>query len=80
MLRATACTNIAAVQKILRHSTPTITTQVYGHLSPDYLRGEIARLKLLPEPKRFATYLLTALKPTQRPPRAIPKAQHLQTV
>jgi len=33
--------NPAAVQRILRHSDPRITTEVYGHLSPDYLRREI---------------------------------------
>ena len=34
----------AAVQRILRHSDPRITTEVYGHLVPDYLRAEIDRL------------------------------------
>jgi hypothetical protein len=34
----------AAVQRILRHRDPRITTEVYGHLAPDYLRGEIDRL------------------------------------
>ena len=33
--------NPAAVQRILRHSDPRITTEVYGHLSPGYLRQEI---------------------------------------
>ena len=33
--------NPAAVQRILRHSDPRITTEVYGHLVPDYLRAEI---------------------------------------
>jgi hypothetical protein len=32
------------VQRILRHSDPRITTEVYGHLVPDYLRTEIDRL------------------------------------
>jgi hypothetical protein len=36
--------NPAAVQRILRHSDPRITTEVYGHLVPDYLRAEIDRL------------------------------------
>jgi integrase len=36
--------NPAAVQRILRHSDPRITTEVYGHLVPDYLRSEIDRL------------------------------------
>jgi hypothetical protein len=33
--------NPAAVQRILRHSDPRITTEVYGHLAPEYLRREI---------------------------------------
>jgi integrase len=34
----------AAVQRILRHSDPRVTTEVYGHLLPGYLRAEIDRL------------------------------------
>ncbi len=34
----------AAVQRIMRHRDPRITTEVYGHLAPEYLRGEIDRL------------------------------------
>jgi len=37
--------NPAAVQRILRHSDPRITTETYGHLAPDYLRTEIDRLR-----------------------------------
>ena len=37
--------NPAAVQRILRHSDPRITTEVYGHLAPNYLRDEINRLR-----------------------------------
>jgi integrase len=36
----------AAVQRILRHSDPRITTEVYGHLLPGYLRSEIDRLSV----------------------------------
>jgi integrase len=36
--------NPAAVQRILRHSDPRITTEVYGHLAPDYLQAEVNRL------------------------------------
>ena len=36
--------NPAAVQRIMRHTDPRLTTEVYGHLSPDYLRGEAQRL------------------------------------
>jgi excisionase family DNA binding protein len=37
--------NPAAVQRILRHQDPRITTEVYGHLAPDYLRAEVDRLR-----------------------------------
>ena len=43
--------NPAAVQKILRHSNPKITTEVYGHLAPGYLRAEVDRLSFLPAPE-----------------------------
>ncbi len=36
--------NPAAVQRILRHSDPKLTMDVYGHLAPGYLRTEIDRL------------------------------------
>ncbi len=36
---------LQAVQKIMRHSTPTLTTEVYGHLAGDYLRAEANRLR-----------------------------------
>ena len=57
-----AGSNPAAVQRIMRHSNPKLTTEVYGYLSPQYLQGEVNRLKLLPPPKPFATYLLPAPK------------------
>ena len=38
--------NPAAVQRILRHSDPRITTEVYGHLAPEYLRSEMNLLAL----------------------------------
>jgi len=41
----------AAVQKILGHSDPRMTTEVYGHLAPGYLRTEIDRRSFgLPAP------------------------------
>ena len=43
--------NPAAVQRILRHSDPRITTEVYGHLAPDYLRAEVDRLQFFPDAK-----------------------------
>ena len=45
--------NPAAVQRIMRHSDPRITTEVYGHLAPGYLRAEIDRLQFgTPESSR----------------------------
>lgn len=40
--------NTAAVQRILRHKDPRITTEVYGHLAPEYLRDEVNRLRFAP--------------------------------
>jgi len=42
--------DLAAVQKILRHSDPRMTTETYGHLVPDYLRDQIDRLTFAPAP------------------------------
>ena len=36
--------SIAAVQRIMRHKNPKLTTEVYGHLEPGYLQDEINRL------------------------------------
>lgn len=41
--------NTAAVQRILRHSEPRLTTETYGHLSPEYLRAEVDRLSFAPK-------------------------------
>lgn len=40
--------NPAAVQRILRHSDPRITVNMYGHLMPGYLRDEVDRLQFGP--------------------------------
>jgi integrase len=40
--------NPAAVQRILRHRDPRITTEVYGHLAPGYLQAEVNRLQFNP--------------------------------
>jgi len=55
--------NPAAVQRILRHSDPRITTEVYGHLSPEYLRDEVDRLKFGPEVTRLAAPVLRKSAP-----------------
>ena len=36
--------NPAAVQRILRHTDPRITMEVYAHLAPGYLQSEVNRL------------------------------------
>jgi hypothetical protein len=36
--------DLAAVQRIMRHQDPRITTEVYGHLSGRYLKKEMERL------------------------------------
>ncbi len=38
-----------AVQRFLRHKDPRITTEVYGHLSPEYLRKEVDLLSFQPK-------------------------------
>src|SRR5512133_1786420 len=50
--------NPASVQRILRHSDPKLTTEVYGHLAPEYLRAEVDRLAFGPEVTQLATPLL----------------------
>ncbi len=69
--------NPAAVQRIMRHSDPRITTEVYGHLAPEYLRAEVDRLAFSTPPPRavptrkpspFAAGLLLA--PGAEPERA----------
>ncbi len=40
--------NPASVQRILRHRDPRTTTEIYGHLSPGYLRSEVDRLRFNP--------------------------------
>ena len=36
--------DLPAVQRIMRHTDPRITTEFYGHLAPGYLRSAIDRL------------------------------------
>jgi len=42
--------SLVAVQRILRHTDPKITAEIYGHLAPGYLRSEIDRLSFGPPP------------------------------
>ncbi len=45
-----AGSSTAAVQRILRHKDPRVTVEVYGHLTPGYLRAEVDRLQFNPKP------------------------------
>ena len=40
--------DLPAVQRIMRHTDPRITTEFYGHLAPGYLRNAIDRLAINP--------------------------------
>jgi hypothetical protein len=56
--------DVAAVQRILRHSDPRLTTETYGHLVPDYLRSQIDRLSFGLQSRR--PRLATTRKPSPR--------------
>ncbi len=57
--------NPAAVQRIMRHSDPKLTTEVYGHLAPEYLRAEVDRLTFGPP------------APQTEPPKAAAQVENL---
>src|SRR6476660_255484 len=40
--------DLAAVQRIMRHTDPRITMEFYAHLAPGYLRHAIERLAINP--------------------------------
>jgi integrase len=48
--------DIFTLQRILGHSTPTLTSETYAHLSPGHLAGEADRVSY-PEPARPAVVL-----------------------
>jgi len=50
--------SLQALQKILGHATLTMT-QRYAHLSPDYLRSEVAKTERRPEPVAQITQEIT---------------------
>ena len=49
MLEAGA--DLHAVQKIMRHKSPTTTMRVYGHVQQQYIRAQMAKLKVAPAPE-----------------------------
>jgi hypothetical protein len=68
--------NPAAVQRILRHADPRITTEVYGHLAPNYLRAEVDRLRFFPDEEALLESVPVAVN-AQLGPRVVqasPKA------
>src|SRR6185436_1363142 len=73
---------LAAVQRIMRHQDPRITTEVYGHLANDYLKREVERLHFgppaapaqdatsPPQPAQEATLIVAAGGDPESPPSA----------
>jgi hypothetical protein len=57
---------LAAVQRIIRHQDPRITTEFYGHLAADYLKREVERLSFGPPARQ---------RPRHRP-RRTPRRRH----
>jgi hypothetical protein len=55
--------DLPAVQRIMRHTDPRITTEFYAHLAPGYLRNAIDRLAIHP-----------TLPTPPKPPEALPQA------
>jgi hypothetical protein len=80
LLLMSGATDLAAVQRIMRHQDPRLRTGVYGHLSSNYLKKEMERLSFGPaaaeeasaaaSPTAFTTRLLPE-RPSEpsRPPR-----------
>jgi hypothetical protein len=54
--------NLSAVQRIMRHKDPRITSETYLHLDPSYLRREIDRLSFGPPAEMAGT---TPAEPTE---------------
>jgi integrase len=74
--------DVSAVQKILRHTDPRLTTETYGHLVPDYLRAQIDRLSFGPARPASVPTVSNAKHPssTISPPFApilLPEAENL---
>ena len=51
--------NLAAVSKLLRHTDPKITMQIYGHLAPEYMTAEVDKLSFgaMPKPEEPARFV-----------------------
>ena len=64
---------MAVVQRVLRHRDPRLTSEIYGHLAPDYLQAEIGRLAALPGRRHGALVPLTR---TAQEARTAPRTAH----
>jgi hypothetical protein len=70
--------DLAAVQRIMRHQDPRITTEVYGHLAPGYLKKEISRLRFEPVPaEQGATVIRMTAAATSGSPTGSDQPVHL---
>ena len=63
--------DLFAVQRILRHSDPKITSETYAHLVPGYLHGAIDRRSL--GAAKFATPLLPESEKAPSEPSSVSK-------
>src|SRR5713226_9307742 len=78
--------NPAAVQRIMRHSDPKLTTEVYGHLAPEYLRAEVDRLTFGPSTPQHEPLKAPAQVENLGPfvpslsPRCVPKREAAETM
>jgi hypothetical protein len=53
--------DVAAVQRIMRHRDPRLTTETYGHLSIGYLQSEADLLSFRPQPNEEPPRQLAAV-------------------
>jgi len=60
--------DLPAVQRIMRHTDPRITTEIYGHFAPGYLRGAIDRLAFESQPPAAAEAARAAAGAPTTPP------------
>jgi len=63
---------LATVQRILRHTDPKITAEVYGHLDLEDMREGLNRLHLTPEVKESGPFAATLLLGPSDPQREGP--------
>jgi integrase len=69
--------DLPAVQRIMRHTDPRITTEFYGHLAPGYLRNAIDRLSFNPSPPQRLPQAATAAMATTTAAHEPPENAHV---